>query len=330
MRLLDAELRRFHARRMLLVAALVGLAAVGLALYGTYSVTRPLGADQRAAAEQAYAAAQTDWEEHGDEQVAQCLDQQALERERSGDPTLDFGCDQMGPPQEEWFLPSAPPLAAQLAGVLAGLTFAFGFLAVLAGGTFTAAEASSRSLSTWLTYEPRRGRVFASKVAAAGLGVVLPTAVLVGLTVGGSVGIFDLAGAPTSLGGVELSPIPDVAGRLLAATALLSVIAASLGLLLRHTLAVLGLAFGWAIAVEGILGTAVPQLTPWLVLPNVNAWVNAGMQYYVHRCTVTAQGTSCEAVAHTVTMTHGAIYLGVLAVALVTLSALAFRRRDLA
>jgi ABC-2 type transport system permease protein len=329
MRLLDAELRRFHARRMLLVAALVGLAAVGLALYGTYAVTRPLGPDQRAAAEQAYAAAKADWEEHGDEQVADCLDQQELERERSGDATVDFGCDQMAP-REEWFLPSAPPLAAQLAGVLAGLTFAFGFLAVLVGGTFTAAEASSRSLSTWLTYEPRRGRVFASKVTAAGLGVILPTALLVGVTVVGSVGIFDLAGAPTSLAGVELSPIPDVAGRLLAATALIAVIAASLGLLMRHTLAVLGLAFGWAIAVEGILGTAVPQLTPWLVLPNVNAWVNGGMQYYVNSCTVTAQGTSCESVAHTVTMTHGAIYLGAMAFVLVTVSALVFRRRDLA
>ncbi|MCB2176584.1 MAG: ABC transporter permease [Actinomycetales bacterium] len=330
MRLLDAEIRRFHARRMLLVAALVGLAAVGLALYGTYSVTRPLSADQRAAAEQAYAAELANWEEHGDERIAQCLDAQALDREQSGDATLDYGCEQMGPPQEEWFVPSAPPLGAQLSGSLTGLTFVLGFLALLAGATFTAAEASSRSLSTWLTYEPRRGRVFATKVGAAGIGVVLPAGALLGMTVGGAVAIFALMGAPTTLTADGFSPVPDVVGRLLVMTVLLAVAAAGLGLLLRHTLAVLGLAFGWAIAVEGILGSAVPRLSPWLVLPNVSAWVNGSSDYYVPQCTVSAQGTACDYATHTLTMTHGGIYLAVLTTLLVTVSALAFRRRDLA
>lgn len=329
MMLLGAELRRFHARRMLLVAALVGLAAVGLTLYGTYTVIRPLSPDQRAAAEAAFASAQADWEENGDEQIASCLDQQALDREQSGDQTLDYGCDAMAP-QEEWFVPNAPPLTAQISGVLTVLTFALGFLALLAGATFTAAEASTRSLSTWLTFEPRRGRVFATKLGAAGLGVVLPTLALLGVVVGGSIGIFALVGASTSLT-VEagISPVPDVLGRLVALTVGVAVAAAALGLLLRHTLGVLGLAFGWAIAVEGILGGMVPRLSPWLVLPNVNAWVNGTAQYYVPHCTVSAQGTTCDYVTRTVSMTHGGIYLAALVTLLVVASALVFRRRDL-
>ena len=172
--------------------------------------------------------------------------------------------------------------------------------------------------------------MFATKVAATGLGVILPTTALLGATVGGTIGIFALAGASTSLAVEGVSPVLHVAGRLLALTVVVAVIAASLGLLLRHTLAVLGLAFGWAIAFEGILGGVVPRLSPWLVLPNVNAWVNGSGEYYVPQCTVNAQGTYCDYVTHTVTMTHAGIYLAVLATLLVAVSALAFRRRDLA
>ncbi len=66
------------------------------------------------------------------------------------------------------------------------------------------------------------------------------------------------------------------------------------------------------------------------MLPNVNAWVNGSADYYVPQCTVSAQGTYCDYVPHTLTMTHGGIYLAVLATLLVAVSALAFRRRDLA
>ncbi len=328
MRLLDTELRRFHARRMLLVVLLVGVAISGLVATITYLVSQPLTEAQVAEAEQFYADELARWEEDGPAMIAECGEQQASERERSGDETLDFGCDQMGPPQREWYVPEPPELADAMRGSLVALTYTLGFLALLTGTTFTAAEVHTRAITTWLTFEPRRGRVFASKVAAAAIGTMLPAAVLVGLVLAGDAAAFALRGIPVEVATTATGDLVATSVRLWVLAVAVAAVGAALGLLLRHTAAVLGIAVGWAILIEQVVPGLLPRLTPWFVLPNVSAWVQDGMTYYVSECTTTSQGTACDYVERTVSLTQGGLALAGLTIALVVVSLVVFRRRD--
>lgn len=328
MRLLGVELRRFHVRRMLIAAFVIGVAIVGLTVAIVYVTAQPLTAEQLAQAEQDYQQQLEYWEQEGPTQIAECKESEAAEREASGDDTIDYGCDQMTAPQREWFIPEPPALADTLTGVVTALTFALGFLALLAGTTFTAAELSSRAITTWLTFEPRRVRVFASKVAAAAIGVLLPATVLLGLAVAGVMAAFGLRGIDATMSSAETTAVVHSNLRLAVLVVVVGAVGAALGILLRHTAAVLGVAIGWGILVEQIVPALAPRLTPWFVLPNVGAWVEGSRAYFVYTCTPTSDGTECEYLERTITLAHGGIYLSVAAVVVVAVSLLVFRRRD--
>jgi ABC-2 type transport system permease protein len=325
MRLFAVELRRFHARLMLRILLVVGIVIVALTVVGAWSSARPMSGAELEQADQAYAQAEADWKQSGDQQMADCLAQQA--EAQKTDPSTDFGCDQMAP-QREWFVRTPPAFGQYVPGVVSGMVFLLGFLSLIAGGTFTAAEASSRSLTTWLTFEPRRIRVLASKLAAAGAGTVLPAAGLVALAVGGAMGAFAMAGADTAMTAAEVTATVHASLRLVALASLVAVVASALGLLLRHTAAVLGVAIGYLVVVENILPGLLPRTQPWLLMTNVMAWASGGTTYGLEECTTTATGRSCAFVSHPVTMTHGAVYLAVAAVVVVGVTVLVFRRRD--
>jgi ABC-2 type transport system permease protein len=325
MTLITVELRRFHARMMLRILLVIGIGIVALTAIGAWSTARPMSDAELAQADQAYSQAVAEWKQYGDQQMADCLTQQT--EAQKTDPNADFGCEQMAP-QREWFVRTPPTLGQYVPGVLSGMVFLLGFLALIAGATFTAAEVSSRSLTTWLTFEPRRIRVLTSKLAAAGAGVVLPAAVLVALAVGGAMGAFTIEGAGTAMTAAEVTTTVHTGLRLVALAALVAVVASALGLLLRHTAAVLGVGIGYLVVVENILPGLAPRTQPWLLLTNVMAWAQGGTTYGLEECTTTATGRSCTFVSHPVTMTHGAVYLAVAAVLIVALTVLVFRRRD--
>lgn len=327
-RLVWVELQRLAARRLVLGALLATFVAIGLVIWGTASTVRPLTAAQLDDAERAYALALADWEENGEEQVAQCREDQERERKATGDATLDFGCDQIGAPERAWFVPVAPALEDTLPGVLAPVTFLLGFIALLVGATATAAELSTGAITTWLTFEPRRSRVYSSKLLAVGAGLVLPTALTLALLVAGVWAVHarqDLAG---TMSGADWLDTLGMALRMLVVIVLGGVVGAALGVWMRHTAAVLGLVVGYAILVENLLGALVPRLQPALVLLNVSAWVQDGAVYYVSRCTTSPQGTSCDYVEQTLSLTQGAAYLGLLSLLVVLAAGALFRRRD--
>ena len=101
-----------------------------------------------------------------------------------------------------------------------------------------------------------------------------------------------------------------------------------MGILLRHTAAVLGVALGWAIAGEGVLGNNIRSAQPWLLSTNLTGWLQHGTSYLVDRCSSSEGGYSCETVQQPLSFAHSATYLAVLVVALVLVTALVFRRRD--
>ncbi|WP_129336276.1 ABC transporter permease subunit [Cellulomonas endophytica] len=326
-RLLRVELRRLRHRRLVLVAHLAVLVVAGLALFAAWDGLQPLSPAESADAERFYAEAVQEWEENGAEQVAECEEQEAEERERTGDDTLDFACEAQEP-QREWFFPVVPPLGQLLPELLGAAALVLTLAGLGIGGTSTAAELSTRSMSTWLTFEPRRLRVYASKVGAAALGVVPMAVVTLALLAGGTAALYAVEGASTALtgpgsGGLVLRALRVVVLTVAAATA-----GAALGILLRHTAAVLGAVLGWLVVVEAILVTQVPVLSLVSVRVNALGWVEGGTSYYTQTCSPGPQGTVCDGVEHVIEIGHSAAVLGVGLVVLVALAAAVFRRRD--
>lgn len=117
-----------------------------------------------------------------------------------------------------------------------------------AWGFFTAASAigseqTSGALGTWLTFNPRRGRVFAAKLISAAVPTLLLAGLATFLALGWSLVITDLR-EPGDLGDLLLMA---VRGALLASSfAILGFVFALIG---RSTLSALGVLVGWLVLV---------------------------------------------------------------------------------
>jgi ABC-2 type transport system permease protein len=327
-RLTTVELSRLFSRRLVVMAMLASLAVVALMLVVTWTTVQPMSADERARAEEFFAQAQADWAEHGEEQIASCQEAEAAESEATGE-DVDFGCDQMAP-QRQWYLMTPPTFAESLPTLLAVLSTALVFLPLLIGTTFTAAELSTGSMTNWLTFEPRRGRVYASKLVSAGLGVVPMTVVTLVASIGGAWLINDTQGLTGSMTAQAWADASWTSARILVLAVAASAVGAALGFTLRHTAAVLGLAVGYGIVVEGVLGNVLPALSPWRVLLNIEGWIQDGTSYWTYDCTTDAGGTACESISHVITLERSAWYLLALSAAAILLGAVLFRRRDAA
>jgi len=325
-RLARVELRRLFSRRLVVLAMVGALAVTGLLLAGVWQSSRPMSAEATAQARTEYERALADWEENGEEYRAQCLAEEEREAEATGQ-DVDYGCDQMEP-QEEWFFLTASPLQDSLPGTVGSAATLLVFLAFLVGATFTAAEVSTGSLSSWLTFEPRRLRVYASKLVAAALGVLPAAVVVLGATVAGAWAVAETFGLADGMTARHWSATGTMALRVLALTALFALVGAALGFLLRHTAAALGVVVGYVVVVELMLMNYLTELQPWLVVKNVEGWINRGATYFVNECTTDVTGTVCEYTERSLTFGGSAAYLLVLTGVVVIAGALVLRRRD--
>ena len=225
------------------------------------------------------------WDANGPQQVKDCLTQQA--EVRKTDPKANLGCTTMEPKWASWGKPVVK-YAELMPTVLSGGSLLLAFVGFLIGAGFVAAEFSSGSMANWLTFEPRRPRVYASKLGAAGLGL-LPIALAVAAALAG----------------------------------------AAMGVLFRHTAAVLGITVGYLVLIEGVFRQALQGAQPWLLSLNFQAWLQHGAKYYPLVCKTDGQGNySCQSVEKLLTFAHSSAYLGILVVLIVGLAALVFRRRD--
>lgn len=328
MRLLRVEVRRLVARALVLVALLAGLAGAGLWIVGAVLSTQPMTEQQRADAERFYQQELASWEEHGEEQVADCLEQQAAEREASGDETIDYGCDQMEP-QREWFFFEPPPLDETLPGLQSSAALLVVFVALVVGVTATAAELSTGTMSTWLTFVPRRLRVFTSKVVAPAVVAVPVALLLMGLHLAGTWLVYDVRGLADGMTSAAWGDAFAAVGRTVALAAVTGALGAALGLLLRRTAVVLGVLVVYAIVVEGMLRWSLQGLQPLLASLNLQAFIQDGADYWMQTCTVEATGTMCESVTRTHSLGAAGLYLGVVTAVVLLVAALDFRRRDI-
>jgi ABC-2 type transport system permease protein len=322
MRLVRVELSRFFSRRavalLLVAAALLAALVAGTTIWNT----RPVGADGLARA-QAQAAQMADQPRYANE-IETCQE----------DPKQYFGpegtaadCKQQLTPSAEDFLSRrALSLAEQRDEGGLGLLVIVTALMVIVGATFAGADWATGSMSNQLLFEPRRLRVWTSKAVAATLGCLLVSVVVVS---GFWVALYLVAesrGIPTA--GGTLRGIGWMSGRgvLLATAAGLGGYA--LTMLLRSTVATIAVLFAYAAGGEALLALAPMERSGlWSASNNVFAWIRNGVRVY-DGSIVCAPGQACDQQL-TVSLAHGAAYLGVLLVVTLMASAFTFRRRDI-
>lgn len=325
MRLLRVEIDRFFSRRTTRVASLGLLGVVVLALVAVWQSSAPASEEEKALSQQYYEEALADWEVNGEATLADCYEQEEAAQE--ADPTASFDCETWAPQSETYLWPDQL-FTDQAGSVLTGIGYAVLLYAFFVGVSFVAAEFATGSMGSWLTFEPRRTRVYASKLAAAGLGVVVPAILSAVLVVGGAWAIFRMWGTLGDVTG-ELWSDLAVGGLRLTLTAIgVAVLGAAVAMVVRSTAAAIGLLLGYVIVVEGIIGSAVDALKPWLLTLKVEAVLQGESTYWVDDCTTDASGTMCESIGKTVSLTNGAVSLVVLLAVVVTVGLVTFRRRD--
>ena len=134
-----------------------------------------------------YEQALADWEEDGDADGRRLRGGRGgREGDRRGTRTPSTGAATRWSPgwRTGWGRP--PSFDADTTGLLVSMSVLFVLAPLLLAGSFVSAEFSTGSIGNWLTFAPRRVRVYLSKVLAAGLAIIPVTAVAVGLVLGGS------------------------------------------------------------------------------------------------------------------------------------------------
>ena len=201
--------------------------------------------------------------------------------------------------------------------------------ALMVAGSFIGAEYSTGSIANWLTFIPRRGQVFTSKLLTVVAFSALASAAAAALMLGAAVVLAQLYDIPIAKLGDQTSMV----GRGVLVGVALAVVGFCVGLVGRHTAAAIGVLLGylfvWFVR-NAILSESewAKRLTPWTPEGNLAAIVNAGYQYYIPIRSVGPDGVGVDYVERTVGLTHGLIFWAVVLAVIIAGSALIFRRRD--
>jgi ABC-2 type transport system permease protein len=306
--LLAAELRRISSRR--LVQLTVALAIIGAVLGGVAAFAFS-GSLSEAEYQQRVAAADSEAKEQ-DAQIEACLEAHGVERgeEISDDVARQcFPADGVPRPEDPRFHRS------RLEAILRGVTGALAVIAWAIGASLVGAEFASRSMTTLLTWEPRRGRVFVAKTVAVMLAVAvfaLAALVLVGLAMWPALAAH---GAPLRAGDPTLWSLAGTVGRGVALATISAGIGFAIATIGRNTAAALGAGFAYVIVLENIVGTSLEGWRRWLLLGNVIVFVS---------------GRSDSSDVPGRSVAGAGVFLAAVAVGSLLVAGGAFRRRDLA
>ena len=318
MRLLSVELGRFRSRRAVAALLLAAVALAALLVASAAFDTRPVDATERAVAVNQLAQARED--NAGDYQA--CLDDP---EQYLGDGGTAAQCDNTRP-QLSWFLPRAPlHLADEVSGRGRTLIAILAVIGAVIGATFCGADWSSGSLGNQLLFVPRRLAMWLTKALAVTLGMTAAAAVLVAGFWAALQAVAASRGLATSA--ATWRDIAGSSGRGLALVAATTLGTFALTMLMRSTVATLGLLLGAVVVGEGLAGgLPFDRMSQWSPSQNIGAWLANGIQVY-DESTCRGPGENC---LYTLPLVHAAVYLGVLLLAAVVLSMITFRRRDVA
>ena len=197
--------------------------------------------------------------------------------------------------------------------MLMGFTIPFLIVGWLFGASFVGAEWHNRTMTTLLTWEPRRVRVLAAKAIANALIVFLWVVAFEAIA---AAAFYPAARFEGSMAGVDAAWWWDLTKLVLGAGGLGAIVASfglALGTIGRNTAAALGVGFGYFAILEGLIRAFKPSWNDWLVGPNVALVLNGSEDVTV--------GHSPEAGALLLTAYVATALLG---------AAIVFRRRDIA
>jgi ABC-2 type transport system permease protein len=326
-RLTGVELRRLVARRLTVIGVGAVLLITGILLVATWQDAKPLSAAEQQRAQVSFEQAHKDWQLHGAEFKAQCERDYAAGPEPK--PPLAEACSYPEPTIDQFGKPPAK-FVETMPGLLLGSSYLLAFAAFLIGASFVGAEFSSGAIGNWLTFEPRRLRVYGSKLLGAAIGMAPVALVVLAVLLAGTYLIIGQLGTTAGTTGKVWGDLTSTAGRAVLLTAAAGALGGIFGLLLRHTAAAIGVAMGYLVLVEGVFGGFLMKVQPWLVRLNFDAWIKHDTKYYLDKCEVRGDGNyNCTTIEKTLSFEHGAWYLGIATVVLLALGAAVFTRRDI-
>ena len=262
--LLKVEMRRFLARRlfrMLSLLVVLGFVATGVGVF--------INSDNSPEAV-------AEVERERQRQIQYCVE--SFQSRPQGEPSF---LPQGQTPEEfcetEPIHVSDPRFRYEdLEEMLPGLAFIFVSLGWLIGASFIGAEWHHRTLTTLLTWEPRRGLVIVTKAVVVALLTFLWIALLQAFF---AAAVYPAAAFQGTLAGVDSRFWMDVleTGARISATAS---IAALMGFALatagRNTAAALGVGFVYLAIVESLIRAFRPQWTEWLIGDNLSVFLQGG------------------------------------------------------
>ena len=325
-RLTGVELRRLTARRLTVIGVLGVLVISALLLLATWIDARPQSEAEQRISQLQFETAHEYWVEHADEDRARCAED--WPKQPDPKPSLEELCNYPEPTIDEFGKPPTV-FAETMPGLLVGSSYLLVFAAFLIGASFVGAEFSTGAIGNWLTFEPRRLRVYASKLLAAAIGFVLVAIAVLAFVTLGTFLIVAQLGDTSSTTGKVWGDLVAMGGRAVLLIAMGAALGGVVGLLLRHTAAAIGVAMGYLVLIEGVFAGFLNAAQPWLIRLNFDAFVRHDTTYYVNECSSGEGGSySCNSIEKTLSFEHGAWYLGILAVVLILLGGAVFHRRD--
>ena len=257
-RLLAGELQRLLARRLLRMLAM--LAAAGIALTGVLVFVNT----------EALPAAEV--------QARRAAAQSRLDACLRGEPVeVRPGRTVQVPPDEREEFCRFGPLnrvddprfrLVRLKGILQGTSAPLVIIGWLIGASMIGADWQSRTLTTLLTWEPRRMRVLMTKALACVIGAAAFTLLAQGLLSAALLPSALWHGTTAGTDGEWVRSVFGVLGRGTLLVGVATVIGFAVASIGRNTAAALGIGFAYIVVVENVAGSFLEGLRRWLLLGN--------------------------------------------------------------
>ena len=324
MRLLGVELTRFATRRAVIVVLLAAVTLTVLMVAAAAYNTRPANSTEEASAERLMVRQG----QLNEAEYQECVEDpdRYFDRYQGSAADAAGSCEGLKPALE-WFLPR-PVLdpAAEVPGRGRVLLVLLAGMAVLVGAFFAGRDWTTGSMGTQLLHEPRRAKVWLLKALAVMLGTTAAAALLLAGFWASLAGFAAARGIDVSSNDWRL--VAETSGRGLALVAAVALGGFALTMGLRHTVATLGLLFGYAVVGEG-LAASLPfeRMSQWSLANNVLAWVEDGVEVRDSSLCAAAAEAGCSP-TYLLTSGHAAAYLGGLLLLAVVASLVTFLRRD--
>lgn len=253
-RLLASELLRFRSRRLVVVMLAGALLATGIGVVIAAWQSTPPNAEARAQAQA-----------RAEQEFRFCMESDFGEEDFGGNKEA-FCRENAGNPNH--YMPSHLALV-ELPEILEGVSSITSILGLVIGASFVAASWQTGTISTILTWEPRRLRWFSARILVLAAGVLLVSAVIVAFLSAGLALAAMLRGSTVGVDGAWWSDALTTTLRVSMAAAIAAVIGGAVAAIGRHTAAALGVVFVWTAVLEGLVRGLRPRWSPWLLGDNL-------------------------------------------------------------